>query len=105
MPTEQQAAAAAPSALPQEVTDLVEKAIVATKPQTKDIAERTRTYLEAYLDSLMKPDAVISSDVEVNINHWISEIDKKLSAQLNEIMHAPEFQRLEGTWRGLKYLI
>jgi type VI secretion system protein ImpC len=105
MPTEPQAAAAAPSALPQEVTDLVEKAIVATKPQTKDIAERTRSYLEAYLDSLMKPDAVISSDVEVNINHWISEIDKKLSAQLNEIMHAPEFQRLEGTWRGLKYLI
>src|SRR5205823_4478120 len=36
---------------------------------------------------------------------WVAEIDRKLSAQLNEVMHSPEFQRLEGTWRGLHYLV
>src|SRR5262249_45435171 len=43
--------------------------------------------------------------VEANIKYWIGEIDKKLSAQLNEVMHHPDFQRLEGTWRGLHYLV
>ena len=28
-----------------------------------------------------------------------------LSAQLNAVMHSPEFQKLEGAWRGLHYLV
>src|SRR5262249_16209246 len=48
---------------------------------------------------------VVSKDVESNIKYWIKEIDKRLSGQLNEIMHHPDFQRLEGTWRGLHYLV
>jgi type VI secretion system protein ImpC len=35
----------------------------------------------------------------------IKEIDTALSSQLNEILHAPDFQRLEGSWRGLSYLV
>src|SRR5262249_29925127 len=35
----------------------------------------------------------------------IAQIDKKLSMQLSEVMHHPDFQRLEGTWRGLHYLV
>ena len=35
----------------------------------------------------------------------IAQIDHLLSLQLNEIMHHPEFQKLEGSWRGLKYLM
>jgi type VI secretion system protein ImpC len=35
----------------------------------------------------------------------INEIDRMLSAQLNEVLHHPDFQRLEGTWRGLHYLV
>ena len=33
------------------------------------------------------------------------QIDKLLSAQLNEIMHDAEFQKLEAPWRGLHYLV
>jgi type VI secretion system protein ImpC len=54
---------------------------------------------------VVQPGQVVSKDVETNIKYWIAEIDKKLSAQLNEVMHHPDFQRLEGTWRGLHYLI
>ena len=49
--------------------------------------------------------AGVSTDVEANIKAWINEIDRKLSAQLNEILHDPDFQKLESTWRGLYYLV
>ena len=35
----------------------------------------------------------------------IARLDEKLSAQVNEILHAPEFQKLESAWRGLHYLV
>jgi type VI secretion system protein ImpC len=39
------------------------------------------------------------------INARIAQIDHLLSIQLNEILHHPQFQKLESTWRGLKYLL
>src|SRR6266542_872289 len=48
---------------------------------------------------------VVSKDAEANIKFWIKEIDKKLTTQLNEVMHHQDFQRLESTWRGLHYLV
>ncbi|MDR2754309.1 MAG: type VI secretion system contractile sheath large subunit, partial [Planctomycetaceae bacterium] len=44
-------------------------------------------------------------DLIALIMQRIKEIDVALSSQLNEIMHAPDFQRLEGSWRGLHYLV
>ncbi len=39
------------------------------------------------------------------VDMFIAEIDSKLSAQINEILHHPIFQRLESAWRGLKFLV
>ena len=39
------------------------------------------------------------------INARIAQIDRLISAQLNEVMHHPEFQKLEASWRGLNYLV
>ncbi len=39
------------------------------------------------------------------INARIAQIDHLLSIQLNEILHHPAYQKLEGSWRGLKYLM
>src|SRR5262249_41076143 len=64
-----------------------------------------REYFLQFLQSAVKPEHVVSKDVEQNIKYWVAEIDKKLSGQLNEIMHDPAFQRLEGSWRGLYYLV
>jgi type VI secretion system protein ImpC len=44
-------------------------------------------------------------DARKTIESSIAEIDRKLSAQINEIVHHPDFQRLEATWRGLHYLV
>jgi type VI secretion system protein ImpC len=39
------------------------------------------------------------------INARVAQIDHLVSIQLNEILHHPQFQKLEGSWRGLKYLL
>jgi type VI secretion system protein ImpC len=79
--------------------------VAATRPQDDKEAQRARTYFKQFLEGAVKPGQVVSKDVETNIKYWIGEIDKKLSAQLNEVMHHPDFQRLEASWRGLHYLV
>ena len=65
-------------------------------PRPTSEADRAKDYFQQFLDQVVKPGQVVSKDVETNIKFWIGEIDKKLSAQLNEVMHHPDFQKLEG---------
>ena len=53
----------------------------------------------------MKGAVTVSADTEAMLNARIAEIDQLLSDQLNAIMHDPEFQKLEASWRGLHYLV
>lgn len=48
---------------------------------------------------------LIGADVLVSIEAMIAELDRKLSEQVNAILHKPEFQQLESAWRGLHYLV
>jgi type VI secretion system protein ImpC len=48
---------------------------------------------------------LIGSDVLVSIEAMIAELDRKLSEQVNAILHHADFQQLEGAWRGLHYLV
>src|SRR4051794_15078606 len=98
-----QAAGAATQTL--EAPGLLDQVVAATRPQDQKEAGRARGYFRQFLDQAVKPGQVVSKDVETNIKYWIGEIDKKLSAQLNEVMHHPDFQKLESTWRGLHYLV
>lgn len=61
--------------------------------------------LTEFVQAAMKPGQSQHKDVETNIKVWINAIDQKLTTQLNEVMHNPAFQKLEGTWRGLFYLV
>jgi type VI secretion system protein ImpC len=101
----QAAAAAAETTTTAAAPDLLDQVLSATKPQSDGEKQRNKTYFRQFLDQVVQPGQVVSKDVETNIKYWIGEIDKKLSSQLNEIMHAPDFQKLEGTWRGLHYLV
>jgi type VI secretion system protein ImpC len=98
-------AAATATAETKEKPSLIDEMVASTRPQTPKEADRARTYFQQFLSQAVKPGQVVSKDAEQNIKYWIGEIDKKLSAQLNEVMHSPEFQRLEATWRGLHYLV
>jgi type VI secretion system protein ImpC len=98
-------AAGASSAETQEGPSLLDQVVAATRPQTDQEADRAKDYFKQFVGSLVKPGQTISKDVEASIKAWIGAIDKQLSSQLNEVMHDPAFQKLEGTWRGLHYLV
>src|ERR1700759_2589787 len=53
----------------------------------------------------MRDTTVIKDNVLDTIEEMIARIDQKLTAQMNEILHAPEFQQIESAWRGLNYLV
>src|SRR5262249_4595787 len=72
-----------------------------------DAAARKRglAALNDFIASALQPGQVVNKDVETNIKLWISAIDQKMTAQMNEILHNPVLQKLESTWRGLHYLV
>ena len=66
---------------------------------------RGRDMVAQFVTEVLQGQMAIAPDTEAMINARIAQIDALLSTQLNEIMHHPDFQKLEGTWRGLKYLL
>ncbi|MBX7172999.1 MAG: type VI secretion system contractile sheath large subunit [Pyrinomonadaceae bacterium] len=67
--------------------------------------ERAKDMISEFVSQVMAGELTMSKNMDVAINARIAEIDRLLSAQLNEIMHQEEFQRLEGSWRGLHHLV
>jgi len=58
-----------------------------------------------FVNQVLDQGMVVSHDTFASINGRIAQIDELISKQLNEVMHAPEFQKLEASWRGLSYLV
>lgn len=75
------------------------------KPKSERSKEAVESAVHTLAEQLLKDTAVISSDVMSTIQAMIAEIDHKLTEQVNLIMHTEDFQKLEGTWRGLHYLM
>lgn len=64
-----------------------------------------RDVLSEFVKQIMEGTITVSKDTERMINARIAQIDKLISMQLNEIMHHPDFQKLEASWKGLNYLV
>ncbi len=67
-----------------------------------DIAKRG---VSAFIEELLKPQNENEPVKKAMVDRMIAEIDAKLSRQMDEILHNPEFQALESSWRGLKLLV
>ncbi len=71
--------------------------------------DQEKTYaanlIETFVKTQMQPGMVVSKDAQRSIDAWMAVIDKKISEQLNLVMHSEDFQKLEGSWRGLHYLV
>lgn len=61
--------------------------------------------LNEFVIQLGKPPVPIANNVIAFINQRVQQIDELIGAQLNELIHHPDFQKLEGSWRGLNYLV
>ncbi len=67
--------------------------------------DSAKNMIAEFVSQVMSGTMTMSRDLEQSINARIAQIDKLISAQLNEIMHAEAFQKLEGSWRGLHHLV
>ena len=81
---------------------LLEQAITATKQTERSRAE---DLIRTLVDEAHKGTVSFDKDVMRTINKGIAAIDEVVSKQLAAIMHHADFQRLEGSWRGLNYLV
>ena len=60
--------------------------------------------LELWLGRALVPHRDTTEQLALRLNRDVATIDELLNRQLNEILHHPRFQKLEASWRGLKYL-
>ncbi|MFP0197710.1 MULTISPECIES: type VI secretion system contractile sheath large subunit [Pseudomonas] len=64
-----------------------------------------RDMLAEFATQVLDEGMAIDKDTVAMINDRISQIDELISAQLNEVLHHPDLQKLEASWRGLHMLV
>lgn len=81
---------------------LLDQAIAATQQTDPDY---TRELLKTFTDQVLKGTVKWDRNLTITINNAIEALDLLISKQLAAIMHVEEFRKLEGSWRGLHYLV
>ena len=67
--------------------------------------ERGRDLVKEFVAQVLEGHITMTRNAEASIQARIAQIDQLISKQLNKILHHPAFQELEGTWRGIYYLL
>ena len=75
------------------------------KPKSTKAKDAVTTAVQTLAEQALAETALISDDAVKSIESIIAEIDQRLSEQLNQILHHENFKKLEGSWRGLSYLV
>ena len=81
---------------------LLDQAIGVTKTAEPD---EMQDLLRTLTTEALSGTVTFSKNLTQTFNRAIAAIDEKMSKQLSEIMHHEDFQKLEGSWRGLNYLV
>jgi type VI secretion system protein ImpC len=102
MAEKQKATAGAAETTTVEATSLLDQAITATK-QTEP--ERVQELLRTLTEEALKGTVSYSKNLTVTMKKAVDALDAKMSKQLAAIMHHEKFRTLEGSWRGLYYLV
>lgn len=75
------------------------------KPKSDRAKAEVENAVQTLAEYVLKDTSVISDDTIASIESIIAQIDKKLTEQVNLVLHHDDFQKLEGTWRGLHYMV
>src|SRR5918995_1845765 len=75
------------------------------KPKTDEAKEAVERAVRTLAEQALSQTKLIGADVVKSIEAIIAQLDTKLTEQINLILHHAEFQKLEGAWRGLHYLV
>ncbi|HZN25611.1 MAG TPA: type VI secretion system contractile sheath large subunit [Burkholderiales bacterium] len=85
-----------------ELTILLQKEF---KPKSDEAKGAVEQAVKTLAEQALSQTELIGRDVVKTIEAIIAELDRKLSEQVNLIIHHPEYQQLESAWRGLHYLV
>jgi type VI secretion system protein ImpC len=75
------------------------------KPQSDKAKESVEVAVRTLAEQALAGTNLVSGDVLATISGLIAALDRKLTEQINLIMHSEQFQALEGAWRGLHHLV
>src|SRR6516165_12564695 len=75
------------------------------KPKTSQAQEAIQSAVRTLAAQALQGAQLISPDVLRTVEAMITELDRKLSEQINLIIHHEDFKALEGAWRGLHHLV
>ncbi len=75
------------------------------KPRSEEAANAVNTAVTALAEYALRDVSLVSDDAIKTIQAIIANLDQKITGQLNLVLHHPDFQKLEGAWRGLHYLV
>ncbi len=75
------------------------------KPKSDEAKSAVESAVQVLAQHALRDAKLISSDTVASIEAMIAEIDKKLSEQVNLILHHADYQKLESAWRGLHYMV
>ncbi len=75
------------------------------KPKTDRAQDAVQSAVKTLAQQALDQTALVSTDALQTIEAIVAELDRKLTEQVNLIMHHQDFQQLEGTWRGLHHLV
>jgi type VI secretion system protein ImpC len=85
---------------------LLEEILAETKISKGDDAYAiARQGVQAFITQMLAPNKQAERVDKSAVDAIIADVDRRISAQVNEILHHPELQKLESAWRGLKFLI
>lgn len=75
------------------------------RPKSEEAKSAVENAVKTLAQQALGETRLISDDAIKSIQSMIAAIDAKLTEQINTILHHEDFQKLEGAWRGLSYLI
>ena len=75
------------------------------RPKSDRAKAQVETAVQTLARQVLDDKDLIAEDAVNSITAIIAEIDSKLTEQMNHILHHEDFQKLEGAWRGLHYLV
>src|SRR5437867_4799232 len=98
-------AQAQPAAATAEVTEFESLLNKEFKPKTAEAKSAVKLAVQTLAEQALAATTLVSDNAIKTISAIIAEIDRKLTEQINLILHHEDFKALEGSWRGLHYLV
>lgn len=84
---------------------LLDQIVTQSKVARSDVEHaRAKDIIGELVREVMQGTVVVSDNLSITLDARVAEIDRLISAQLSEVMHNAEFQKLESSWTGLHYL-